>query len=141
MKMTMMMTMTGLARTLSTTLMNTYTCQHQRRARSCAVPLHVRVHLHTVEAAATKFARPHAVRVVVKFLHHLLLVHAKSVTIGNICSKAAGILPCVDDVPQRLHPVLVLLAHAVLSVRDNNGLKPFFLNRFFLKNQTKERVS
>ena len=95
----------------------------------------MRGHLHAVKAAATKFARPHAVRVVVKFLHHLLLVHAKSVTMLNICSKAAGILHRIDDIPQRFDLVLVLLAYAVLSIRVNNA-HHLCLNRFFLKHQT-----
>ncbi len=50
-----------------------------------AVPLHVQLHARGVKAAAADFAAPHALSVVVKLLHHLLFVHAKSMNFWNSC--------------------------------------------------------
>jgi hypothetical protein len=50
------------------------------RARGWA-PLHMRLHLLRLQAAAAQLARPHTRSVVVQFQHHVLLVHAQRVTL------------------------------------------------------------
>ena len=48
------------------------------------------LHLNGLETAAARCARPHAFRVVVQPLHHLLLVHAQSVTFFSTNKQHEG---------------------------------------------------
>ncbi len=75
----------------------------------------MQLHARGVKAAAADLAAPHALSVVVKPLHHLLFVHAKSMTFFGIL--AAGVwsgLQRIDLFPKKFQAALVCFLHAAL---------------------------